>query len=271
MLKNLRLSWLVMALISGAISLELLHHVEMTTSEPVPSIGGEVYYLGNLRAPKAPDFLISIAGDSVRIAAMFKAIPHTQMKIIMTDIKPETCGSANATINVWPTGTWSILERRGTIPFGTTEEHPMLIDVHPTAIDVLVSCDTSTKPLHDSYATRALDFYPPAAGKLVLGPTREVYRRSLPEHVAFSVAGNLDTHITGPLGRGVIPSMWDERVVGSDAFVIRARWEDIRARIEREYYTFFAAALLGLAFAAIMEGLRRLLDLPFRKETNDPK
>lgn len=259
---GVRLPWLGMTLFLAGISLLLLRHVEVTDSSPVPSVGGEVYYPGELKPPKTPDFFIMVDRDSVRMVAMFKAVPRTQMKVVMTDVDAPTCGASNADINVWPNKYWSVLERRGTTPFGTTEYHPMLIDVHPTAIDVVVACRTLTKPLHDSYATRALDFYPPAGGKLILGnaAAREVYRRTLPEHVAFSVSGNLDTRVSGPQGRGVLPSMWDERVVGTDSFVIRARWEDVTARVRREYFTFFAAALLGLAFGAMLEALRPLLD-----------
>jgi hypothetical protein len=253
--------WAATAAIITTISLILLREVESTNSSPVPSIGAEVYYASIQKAPKTPDILVSIDGDSVRIQALFKADPLLrQMKLVVTDAKPDSCSATNATIHVWPSQ-YSFSEKRGTNPYGLTEEHPMLLDVYPMGGgDIWVTCALATRPLHDSFSTRALDFYPPAPGKLILGKPREVYTRTLPEHVSFSVTGNLDVRVSGPIGRGVIPSIWDERIVGDDAFVIRARWEDIAARATRNYLTFFAAALLGLAFAALLEAIRPLIE-----------
>lgn len=249
--------WLVVALMVAGVALVTQRHVTWTSTAVVPAVGGSILYLHGESPSKIPDFMLYIEGDSLTLEALFKSLPGWQMKVVMTDIQPATCTAYNAIETLSP-ASWT--ESHGTIPFGNSQSNDSMLNVTSAGrgSDVSITCKLKTRPLHDSYATRALDFYKTLPGEFK-EPGGSYYWTDL-EHLAVSVTGNLDVAVSGPSGHGVIPSYFDERIVGSDALKARIRWDDKAASVTREWYIYVSAMLFGLAAGFFIEWARPIID-----------
>lgn len=253
--------WLIVSALMVLTSILMFRHYNTADrTVVVPMVGGEVYYQPIDKISSTPEFFVSDTDVSTLLTVHAGSIPHHPFLLQVSDVAGSDCVSGDATISRIEQLTHS--QTLPSIPISSFTRVLYTFRVLPKANQTILTCTLTTHPLHDTYATRVIDFVPPGTVRFKLGspPNAMLFFRKVPEFVAFNIAGTVDVQDNGPDSKSPFATLYQEKVVASDTFHIRARWTNTYAQEKRDFWTFIAAAVVGLALATLIEWARPFIE-----------
>lgn len=270
--------WLIVSAVMVLASVLTFHHFNTAERNVVvPMVGGEVYYRANDHITSTPEFFLSDTDVSTLLTVHAGSAPNRPFLLQVSDVSGSDCVSRNAKVSRIDQLAYS--QTLPSIPLSSFTRTLYTFEVLPRKSETLLTCTLTTHPLHDTYVTRVIDFVPPGAMTVETGnaANRALYLRKTPEFVAFNIAGTVDVQDNGPDATSPMATLAQEKVVETDSFHIRARWTNTYAEEKRDFWTFIAAAVVGLALATLIEWARPFIDtdrllkrLPFKDDKQPP-
>lgn len=255
--------WLIVTMILAMSSIAIFAHYDWASNSAVmPIAGGSVI----LKRLPVKYIVAAIWAYSTTEAVTFLTLDLETSRSVnaiafVTDAIPSTCVISGGQFTHNPRASYVGEDRILAEPFDLRTRKVYEIPLKTDASHLtFMTCNITAFPGRETFASRTIAFSPVGINTNITKTLPLGYFRLFPEFVSFTVAGNSEIYVNGVAGTGPLAVLQQDYEVSPMHPVVRARWNDIQSDSRKQYGTFFAAALLGLATGTLLEFLRPYLN-----------
>lgn len=255
--------WLIISIILSLASALILAHFDSTvTIVRIPVAGATLAVEhSQLRFPASALWTYSTTEASSTLTLVLTSARKLNAIAFIADANPRDCSIRDGAFTHSPRAYPVTRDLTASFDFDVETRIIYAISFRQDGTKpVFLTCNVTTLPEHETYATRAVAFLPATLSPKMWATSFRRFGPVYPEFIAFNVAGNADVSVGAPEAPGFVATLFGYYEVSPNHPMVRARWTDIQSSAHREFWLFFAAALAGVAAGTLIEFVRPYLE-----------